>query len=227
MIPYQEGELEWHERRRWRSWKLRTQSQLLSEPEIRIFIPNWPGEKGKKKYPSFYIQFPQGLLVWGSHRADAFEERTGEEYREECSTKQPQDQEDLGAHVSKISIFVRFVCPQMKTPRQRVWPDTIRVSPRHWSIRLGSFCFTRICFGKRYTRFHSIGIYAGISLMMTWFLYNLAEVMIHWYSDIFKHFIYISEYQYTIVIYWYSDIFKHLIDNANIGEGDNDQADSH
>ena len=23
------------------------------------------------------------------------------------------------------------------------------------------------------------------------------------------------------------DIFKHLIDNANIGEGDNDQADSH
>ena len=121
MIPYQEGELEWHERRRWRSWKLRTQSQLLSEPEIRIFIPNWPGEKGKKKYPSFNIQFPQGLLVWGSHRADAFEERTGEEYREECSTKQPQDQEDLGAHVSKISIFVRFVCPQMKTPRQRVW----------------------------------------------------------------------------------------------------------
>ena len=44
-------------------------------------------------------------------------ERTGEEYREECSTKQPQDQEDLGAHVLKISIFMRFVCPQMKTPR--------------------------------------------------------------------------------------------------------------
>ena len=222
MIPYQEGELEWHERRRWRSWKLRTQSQLLSEPEIRIFIPNWPGEKGKKKYPSFYIQFPQGLLVWGSHRADAFVERTGEEYREECSTKQPQDQEDLGAHVLKISIFKRFVCPQMKTPRQRVWsgkwrwcfcrgwwslwwPETIRVSPRHWSIRLGSFCFTRICFGKSYTRFHSIGIYAGISLMMTWFLYNLAEVMIHWYSDIFKHCIYIriSIYHCDILIFWY------------------------
>ena len=197
MIPYQEGELEWHERRRWRSWKLRTQSQLLSEPEIRIFIPNWPGEKGKTKSPSFYIQFPQGLLVWGSHRADAFEERTGEEYREECSTKQPQDQEDLGAHVLKISIFKRFVCPQLKTPRQRVWsgkwrwclcrgwwslwwPDTIRVSPRHWSIRLGSFCFTRICFGKSYTRFHLV-----FTLEFLWWWHGFCITLQKlWYIDI-------------------------------------------
>ena len=127
-----------------------------------------------------------------------------------------------GHMFQRYQYFYEVCLPLNETPEQRVWswkwrwclcrgwwslwwPDTIRVSPRHWSIRLGSFCFTRICFGKSYTRFHSIGIYAGISLMMTWFLYNLAEVMIHWYSDIFKHCIYvrISIYHCDILIFWY------------------------
>ena len=48
MIPCQERELEWRERRKWRSWRMRTRGQLLSVPDIKVFIPSWTEEKDKK-----------------------------------------------------------------------------------------------------------------------------------------------------------------------------------
>ena len=172
---------------------MRTRGQLLSVPKIIFFIPS-----RTELIPCFNNKFYLDQLVWESRRADAFEERIGEEFEEGRSKKQPQDQEGLGAHVkTNISNFswnlVAHVAKCMQgsikwKPWEKEgdhengdepgvgggdhcskwWPDTIRVSPRHWSIRLGSFCFTRICFGKSYTRFHSIDLFAVISLMMTW-----------------------------------------------------------
>ena len=188
--------------------------------------------------PVFTMKFHPDLLVWESRRADAFEERIGEEFEEGRSKKQPQDQEGLGAHVkTNISNFswnlVAHVAKCMQGSIKwkpwdkecdhengneasvggdywsKWWPDTIRVSPRHWSIRLGSFCFTRICFEKSYTRFSldwSVCCHFLDDDMMTSILNDLVEI---------------------VTLYWLSEIYKHLVDIATIRKGDHDQANSH